>query len=690
MSPEMLRHSAADRAVHERARMLAAEAVDGPLEPGDAEWLESHLAGCADCAAVAEEYRSIHVELRSLAAPLPPRDLWARTSAALDVVDAKGPGSSRGFGVARTGNRPLIATAVAVGIVVVVASASLFAQSPIATPSTGPIHSAIAAVDTPTAVPSGESPQEPLAVVNGTSYWIASDAGVYQIKGGTAQCTASDGSCTVADGGSTVGTVASDQSVSAAIAPDASRAAVWTGDKVVILPLGTKSQTVSMDNLTPKATPAATATPTPAATATPTATPTPTPTAPPSASPSETPATTPSATPALTESPSQPPATASTATVQTEPVAILAGYEIVGRDPEFSADGSLVAFAARPVDHSTGPDVFVWRTGQAQATRITFRHAGLFAGWFGQRVMISEIAGQSGGAAASAQPGSALGSTSFIYDPATGEALQIDRPMLLPAVDPTGRYLVYWAGSVVRDPATGLWQPGNGDLYFDSWSDLKLTPVSLAAPAAPTATPSATPSATPTTTPSEAPTTTPSALSSPSATPTDGPSPTVDPSAPTGPPSASPSVTDAVPTDTPAVTAAPPPSIPQVLPVAAAPGMVSTWSVVWDASGSHVAIWVGDPGSARIGRLSLFAIDPASGRVKTNEPLMAADKVLASLTFDAGRLIYTSAIDGKTYMQSVPAVPPSTIATPLPPTAGPSSSSPLESPLPLPTDRPGS
>jgi hypothetical protein len=118
--------------------------------------------------------------------------------------------------------------------------------------------------------------------------------------------------------------------------------------------------------------------------------------------------------------------------------------------------------------------------------------------------------------------------------------------------------------------------------------------------------------------------------------------------------------------------------------------MVSTWSVVWDASGSHVAIWVGDPGSARIGRLSLFAIDPASGRVKTNEPLMAADKVIASLTFDAGRLIYTSAIDGKTYMQSVPAVPPSTIATPLPPTAGPSSSSPLESPLPLPTDRPGS
>jgi hypothetical protein len=674
MSPEILRHSAADQAVHERARMLAAEAVDGPLEPGDAEWMDAHLAGCADCAAVAEEYRFIHVELRSLAAPLPPRDLWARTSAALDLVDARAPGSSRGLGVARTGNRPLIATAVAVGIVVVVASASLFAQSPIATPSTGPLHSAIVAVATPSAVPSGQSPQEPLAVVDGTSYWIASDSGVYQIKGGATECTASDGSCTVADGGSTVGTVSSDQSVSAAIAPDASLAAVWTGDKVVIMPLGSNPPTVSMDKLTPQPTLAPTVAPTLAPTVAPTAVPTASPSASPLVIPSETSATTPAITPAPSESPSQPPATVSPAAIQAEPIAILSGYEIVGRDPEFSADGNLVAFAARPVDHSTGPDVFVWRTGQAQATRITFRHSGLFAGWFGGRVMISEISGQAGGAAASAQPGSALGSTSFIYDPASDTALQINRPMLLPAVDPTGRYLVYWAGTVERDPATGLWQPGSGDLYFDSWSDLELTPVSLSAPAAPTTAPSAAPTAVP----------------SPSDVPTDVPSPTAEPSALDASPSSSPSITDAAPTVSPAITAAPPSSVPQPLPVAAAPGMVRTWSVAWDDSGSHVAIWVADPGSSTIGRLSLFAIDPSSGRVKTDDQLMANDKVISNVTFDAGRLIYTSAIDGKTYMQTVPALTPSTVATPLPPTPGPSSSGEPESPSPIPTDRPGS
>jgi hypothetical protein len=344
----------------------------------------------------------------------------------------------------------------------------------------------------------------------------------------------------------------------------------------------------------------------------------------------------------------------SPAAVQAEPIAILSGYEIVGRDPEFSADGNIVAFAAQPVDHGTGPDVFVWRTGQAQATQITFRHSGLFAGWFGGRVMISEISVQTGGAAAS--------------------ALQINRPMLLPAVDPTGRYLVYWAGTVERDPATGLWQPGSGDLYFDSWSDLELTPVSLSAPAAPTTAPSASPTA----------------VSSPSDVPTDVPSPTAEPSAPDASPASSPSITDAAPTISPAITAAPSSSVPQPLPVAAAPGMVRTWSVAWDDSGSHVAIWVADPGSSTVGRLSLFAIDPSSGFVKTNDPLMANDKVISNVAFDAGRLIYTSAIDGKTYMQTVPALTPSTVATPLPPTPGPSSSGAPESPSPIPTDRPGS
>jgi hypothetical protein len=119
--------------------------------------------------------------------------------------------------------------------------------------------------------------------------------------------------------------------------------------------------------------------------------------------------------------------------------------------------------------------------------------------------------------------------------------------------------------------------------------------------------------------------------------------------------------------------------------------MVRRWVVEWDATGGHVAVWVADPGSSRIGRLSLFSIDQTTRRVATNEPLLAADKVLANLAFDEGHLVYTSAIDGKTYMQAVPAVPPSSVATPVPATPGPSpSGAPASvSPSAPPTDRPG-
>ena len=78
----------------------------------------------------------------------------------------------------------------------------------------------------------------------------------------------------------------------------------------------------------------------------------------------------PTASPAATPAVRPPRATAAAAVVPS-PTAILDGYEIVGRDPEFSADGRLVAFSARPVDHSTGPDVFVWRSGRGAGTAVT-------------------------------------------------------------------------------------------------------------------------------------------------------------------------------------------------------------------------------------------------------------------------------------------------------------------------------
>jgi hypothetical protein len=698
MTPEMKR-SRADEAIHERARMLAAESVDAALEQADSEWLDGHLATCSDCAAVAQEHRAIHDELRSLAAPEVPRDLWARTSAAFDRIDAAGSRSHGAGRAVRSSNRPLISTAVAVGAVVTVAAASLLVQSPIATPA--PAHSgssAVVALGSIAPNRQSASPQTPITVVNGTSYWITADAGVYQIKSATTQCPATGGACSVTGGpGQTLGSITSDSPVSAVIAPGAIRAAVWTDNKVAIVPLTAGSQTVSLDSMTPRPTIAATPT------VEPTPTPTPTPTAEvtaaseitvaPAVEATSTATATPTsetATPAPTRTPratsvkttAAPAATpAGSASTTQQPIVILSGYEVVGRDPQFSADGGLVAFSARPVDHSTGPNVFVWRVGQAQATPVTFHNSDMFSGWYGKQILVSEISvGQT--AAATEATATASGSSdtagcvSYVLNPDTGSVLEIARPMLLPTVDPTGQYLIYWSGTVEFDQSSGLWQPGQGDLYFDTWSDLEMIPASLGPVGTPTAT--ASPIASETASAEVTATPTATLLPSPGAvdTATTSPEPTA----------VAPSPTQVAPTPTPA-----PQAPAQLLPAAATSGTVHSWVVRWDASGQHVAIWVADPGSASIGRLGLFSIDRTTGLVNTNEPLLGADKVMGSIAFDDGRLVYTSAVTGKTVMLDVPSVPPSKAETPSPTMPGqlPSGGAPSGSPTPPASGRPG-
>jgi hypothetical protein len=112
-------------------------------------------------------------------------------------------------------------------------------------------------------------------------------------------------------------------------------------------------------------------------------------------------------------------------------------------------------------------------------------------------------------------------------------------------------------------------------------------------------------------------------------------------------------------------------TLPQLLPIATTSGAVHSWVLRWDGTGQHVAIWVADPNSTKVGRLDLFAVDPQTGFVNTNEPLLAAEKVLPSVFCDdAGHLVYTSAVDGKNYMQAVPAIPPSAVSTPSPTAPG--------------------
>jgi hypothetical protein len=639
MSPEP-KTTRAQALDHARARMLSSDAMDIELEPQDAEWLAGHLSGCSDCVEVAAEYKAMQLELRSLPMPEPPRDLWARTSAALEAAESRSHG---GAGAVRSGRRPVFGTTAAVVAVVAIATVSLVSQTPLLNPGSAATASGMIAVasGTPDA-PSG-GPVAPIAFVNGTGYWMSHDGDEYTIKGALTDCRAGTSGCTVAGGsGQTLGSISSQSEVSAVIGPDARQAAVWTDSKIAIVPLSVRSDTVALDLLTPR------------------------PTVLPTASPPATPVAveSPTALPSGTVAAPTPEATASAAASPTfssgDPVAILSGYEIVGRDPAFSPDGALLAFAARPVDHSTGADVFVWRRGQEQAQPVTLRHSDLFSGWFGARLLISEIA--------SADGSGVIGATSYVYDPAQGDTLRIDRPMLLPTVDPTGRYLVYWSGAVRFDPVSGLWQPGNGELCFDAWSDLTLSASSFQPVPQPSATLVPTPAASP------------SPAQTIEATPSVGVEMSADPS---------PLVTDQ-PAITPAPSAetTPPTGRLQILPVASAPGSVFDWSVRWDGSGRYVAVWVANKGSLQIGRLTLFSVDVVSGTINVGEPLLAAEMVLSTIAIDDQNLIYTSAVDGKMYLQPMPAVPPSNASTPSPTQPGQTDgASPLAS-APA-TDRPG-
>jgi hypothetical protein len=643
----------AARQAHEWARALASDAVDMDLSAADSAWLADHLEACTECRSVAEEYRALHDELRALPQPEPPRDLWARTSARLDEVDRAragqpgraSPGTWRGLrdGLASgfAARRSVFVPITTVALVVLIGGVALLNQTPGqagGSPSAGTSQVALTS-PTPAA-------QNAVAVVDGTSYWITPEGDVYQIKGGAAECSDTTTTCAVLNGdGEVLGSITSTSTVSVAISPGASTAAVWTDDKVVILPLASNPATVSIDLLTPRPTVApSTPTPEPTATPTPEATPTPAPSAEPTTTeaapsetptaaetPTETPTEAPTPVPTATPTPAPPTATPTATPAGRQPTAILDGYRVVGRAPEFSSDGKWVAFSARPSSAKSGSDVFVWHVGWEQALAVTTTHADLFAGWLGPKILISEF--ETSGGTASA--------FSYIYDPLTEAVGRIERPMLMPVVDPTGRYVVYWSGTVRFDASSGLWGPGQGDLYFDTWASV------LAERPAPTPEPTATP--TPVETPAEPTDASPIESLDPDATdtPVDEPSPT---------PTIQPTPTDDR------------GGLPQLLPVSGSPGRVSSWVVRWDASGRYVAIWVANGGSSDVGQVTLLNVIPGQDLLYVGGPVLTT-QARSNIAFDGAQFVYTTPAqggDGKTYLFALPATPPAP-----PPTASP-------------------
>jgi hypothetical protein len=150
-------------------------------------------------------------------------------------------------------------------------------------------------------------------------------------------------------------------------------------------------------------------------------------------------------------------------------VAIISGIVVAGGDVAYSPDGAWLAFSARPATGTDGPDVYVWHVGDAAARPLTTDHATIFSSWVGGEILASRAVAILSLGSPSPAPETFVPS-SFALDPVTG----IERPLggdlgWRPVVDPTGRWVAYWTGTLRFDPNANAWVPDAGRLVVDTW-----------------------------------------------------------------------------------------------------------------------------------------------------------------------------------------------------------------------------
>ena len=445
-------HSAA---THERARGLAAQRMDAPLEATDSTWLQEHLATCESCTAIAAAYEADRVELRVLRdrAPEPPRDLWARTSAAIERESA-GHGPARRPSSSSSRSRPAIGVLSGVAVIAVVIGASIMSGGFLDRPATTAIGPD---ATTPAQALASTNPgpeATPMAVGVRSVGWVGTSpdgALAYNVAAVAEVCPPErQPDCApVADGNS--------KRVEMSIKPKSISQSPVKNQAVVV---GTDPKgddavlVIALPTPQPTATPAAT----PAPTGAPTATPSP---APPTATPT-TPGSSPEPTPTPTVEPTAAATPTATPTMTAEPtlaatLAIVSGVTVVGQSASYSPDGAWFAFSARPSNDSTGPDIYVWRVGDPLARSLTHDHASVFASWVGERLIGS-------------RPTSSVNATteapaqSFFLDPTTGDETAIAGATWRPIVDPSGKWAVGWDGTIRLGPGGLTAAPASGAL----------------------------------------------------------------------------------------------------------------------------------------------------------------------------------------------------------------------------------
>ena len=572
---------------HLRAQARAAERLEGPLDPAEEAWLNDHLADCSDCAATAADYATQRLELRALRdrPPLPPRDLWARTAAAIERE--AGPVSRRGRHATQSLLAPYALLAGALIVAVAVGSLSL-SHPTVPAATSGPATFAIASGQ-PTAAAA-----TPILVGPGSVAYLTQTDGQLQVNHlqFSRVCGPTTKGCETLSPNDTqtIGPVASPDTVFGAAAGAGDRPLVvvsngnGSGGKVYAIAVATEEPAATP---TPTASSSTTVSPPPSAPS-----PTPTPTSPPAtASTPPTKSIPPTASPseASSTAPSEPPS-ASPSASSASVVEIARDLKVLDTTAAYAPDGSAFAFTARPDDGSHGPDIYLWRVGDAQAAPITTDHRSVFGSWAGASIVGSTVtAGPNGRLERPLAFLIAPGATEPILQPQTGLAWR-------PVVDPHGRAAVYWSGRL--EPTNdGLgWTTRSGKLVVGRWDDV---------------TPSAAPSAS--SSPAASATTTATIINDATASPDE-------------------SATAADDADQPRNRSE----------TTIANGPLIDWDARWDITGTRLAVWIADSNNPTVGRLSLYVVDPFNGKIDLSKPPLENEPALAGFALADGHLAWAA------------------------------------------------
>jgi hypothetical protein len=607
--------------------------VDEPLDGTDQAWLDGHLAGCPSCASIAAAYVAQRAELRSLRRepPQPPRDLWARTAAAIER-EAAAPG--RGPAERRRGVSAIPLGAVAgVLVIAVVVGASLLSR-PILPRNQAPATATASATSVlPSTRPTPALKPTPINVTADNVGWLALGADgtvdVFDAPVDQVCATRDDAECPTIEQPAPKSINLSEQPASVNRSP--------TDQGLVVVDSDTKSKggevyAFPAASSTPLATPSPVASPTPVGTPVASATPSVEPTAVASASPTPvtptpeaTPSPSPSANPTPSVAPSAPPQPTPTASVRVTAtpgsgtIAIARDVIVVGESEAYSPDGAWFAFSARPANAAQGPDIYLWRRGDAEAHAVTTDHRSVFGTWLDDQLVGSRVV-----AAAGQQD---LAPTSFLIDPATGRETALDARGWRPSVDPRGRFAVYWDGSVaLNDQGTDL-RPADGRLVLAPWT--------AATPAQPSTSPQTAEPAGPSPSPGASNDSSASASASPTLPAASG-------TAPIAPEASASAASSPDASDHAASGSSGPSSSPSSSPATQAAvltaGPLTDWDARWDETGTHLAVWVATDTASRVGDLTLYSVDPASGRIKSLHRVAS----LAGFSIGKGRLAWAT------------------------------------------------